>query len=329
MRCVNCSTEAREGARFCGECGTDLPADPPPTVEIPPPPSTTSCPTCGAEQREGALYCGACGTNLPAGPPPTIKVPPPPRTIKCPSCGAELPENTRLCPRCGTDLAPALPAERQSWWRDSRHRILAASLAAGAAAVIVVLAIALSGGGGGTSHPKAAAATRTPTRAAGVTTTSSTTTTTQLPTTTTVPSGSPEVDTGAVATNPATPQVARTFESYFGGIDSQNFQQAYATYSPNYQSSNPYGSFASTDATSSDGTISITSITQNTDGSVTADVTFTSQQAVGDGPVPGETCTVWTLAYGLVQAQSGGSLSYLIDSASPLGPGHVGCIGQP
>jgi hypothetical protein len=69
----------------------------------------------------------------------------------------------------------------------------------------------------------------------------------------------------------------------------------------------------------------VTDVTSQSDGSVVANVSFTSNQAPSSGPNPGETCTHWTLSYRLVPAPAGNSLSYLIDGASPIGPGHVAC----
>ncbi len=59
MRCPPCGFDNPAGARFCGRCGTALPAP---------------CPACGALNPPGFAFCGACGTRLAA----TDFVPSPP-----------------------------------------------------------------------------------------------------------------------------------------------------------------------------------------------------------------------------------------------------------
>jgi cytoskeletal protein RodZ len=152
--------------------------------------------------------------------------------------------------------------------------------------------------------------------------------TTDSTTTTTIPAGLTAVDTSAVAGQPSAGAVALTFETYFGGIDNQNWDLAYSAYSPQYQSNNSESSFESTLTTTSDTEPAITSIQPGPLGSIDVGVSFQSSQAAADGPVSGETCTNWTLTYTLVPGDSG-SLSYLINSAAPIGPGHTGCPGQP
>jgi hypothetical protein len=146
-------------------------------------------------------------------------------------------------------------------------------------------------------------------------------------TTTTAPlaPGLARVATGAVASDPLSGKVALTFETYFGGINSHEYQRAYSTFSAQYGSIQSESAFAAAHATSSNTGVTVTSITQNGDGSLTVDLAFTSHQAPNDGPNPGETCTNWTLAYLLDPAPPSSSLTYLIVSASPVGLGHVAC----
>ena len=51
MRCPSCQAETLPGMKFCGNCGTRLPA---------------LCPGCGAEVVPGFKFCGECGTPLAA-----------------------------------------------------------------------------------------------------------------------------------------------------------------------------------------------------------------------------------------------------------------------
>ncbi len=150
---------------------------------------------------------------------------------------------------------------------------------------------------------------------------------TPIDTTPTLAPGLAPVDTSAVSSAPEAQDVALTLETYFGGIDGQNFPMAYTAYSPRYQSEVSEERFATTDATSDDTDVVLTGITPNpSNDSLLADITFTSSQAAADGP-NGETCTQWTIEYTMVNAVGeAGSLAYVIDSATGS---HVGCPGQP
>lgn len=64
MRCPACQTDNPQQMKFCGNCGTKLPA---------------LCPGCGAEIVPGFKFCGECGTPLGAAPsPPAVAAPTPP-----------------------------------------------------------------------------------------------------------------------------------------------------------------------------------------------------------------------------------------------------------
>src|SRR6266851_1874776 len=49
MRCTKCSTDNREGRRFCALCGQPL---------------KLGCPSCGAHNEPGERFCGDCGAAL-------------------------------------------------------------------------------------------------------------------------------------------------------------------------------------------------------------------------------------------------------------------------
>ena len=49
MRCLQCGSDNREGAKFCNECATPLPLH---------------CSSCGTENRPGAKFCNECATLL-------------------------------------------------------------------------------------------------------------------------------------------------------------------------------------------------------------------------------------------------------------------------
>jgi class 3 adenylate cyclase/tetratricopeptide (TPR) repeat protein len=63
MHCRVCSSENREGRRFCANCGAEL---------------VVECPACGSANEPGDRFCGACGTALAA--PSAAPAPAPPAT---------------------------------------------------------------------------------------------------------------------------------------------------------------------------------------------------------------------------------------------------------
>ncbi|UCG84228.1 MAG: zinc ribbon domain-containing protein [Dehalococcoidia bacterium] len=50
MNCPKCQFENREGAEFCGDCGTKL---------------ETICPNCSRSNPPGKRFCDKCGTTMP------------------------------------------------------------------------------------------------------------------------------------------------------------------------------------------------------------------------------------------------------------------------
>lgn len=144
-------------------------------------------------------------------------------------------------------------------------------------------------------------------------------------TTTTLAANLTPVNIASVSTALDIGQIQNTFESYFGGINTRNWNQAYADYSPSYQANNSEHLFESTATTSTDTNVAITSVTVNPDQSVTTNVAFTSGQAAAFGR-DGETCTDWTLAYQLVPSNgAAGTTGYVIEGAQNIGPGAVAC----
>jgi hypothetical protein len=290
--------------------------------------------TCenGHGNPDDAQFCETCGSSrLQASKNPV----PPAATMGY--CGHWNRPGARFCETCGTSLVvPALDLKPPDPIMDPRQTTPTRRYRGRPAMwpwLLGALVLVIGAGSGayfglvrhqtGSNHHRSVA---TKPRSSASTTTSLATTT--VPTTT-LPAGSVPANTTAVSSNPLAPQVALTFETYFGGISNKDFQEAYSAYSPTYQASVSEQQFASSDATSSDSDVAIMSITSNSDGSITVDVDFTSQQSPADGPVPGETCTDWTLAYTLVPATAGGALSYLIETSAFVGSGHVGCAGQP
>jgi class 3 adenylate cyclase/uncharacterized protein YcbX len=56
MICTQCSTEVKEGKRFCADCGA---------------PQFLRCPQCNAESALGKSFCSDCGTSIGAAPSPS------------------------------------------------------------------------------------------------------------------------------------------------------------------------------------------------------------------------------------------------------------------
>lgn len=53
IQCPKCGAELEKGARFCIQCGYELPV-----------PVKKVCAGCGAELQEGAKFCTKCGTKV-------------------------------------------------------------------------------------------------------------------------------------------------------------------------------------------------------------------------------------------------------------------------
>ena len=133
------------------------------------------------------------------------------------------------------------------------------------------------------------------------------------------------IHVGAVSTDPDATGVAATLAGYFGGIDAGRYTQAWDTLSPALRDAVPFQRWANGLSTSQDSQVVVQGIQHNADGSIDTDVSFQSHQAGQYGPNPGEMCTNWSLDYQLVPAADGGSLSYLINKVTDIGPGHASC----
>lgn len=53
IQCPKCGAELEKGAKFCVQCGYELPV-----------PVKKVCADCGAELQEGAKFCTKCGTKV-------------------------------------------------------------------------------------------------------------------------------------------------------------------------------------------------------------------------------------------------------------------------
>jgi serine protease Do len=101
--------------------------------------------------------------------------------------------------------------------------------------------------------------------------------------------GSPDATTQAVG---------QVFKTYFDGINSADYEQAWLMLSPRLRGPS-WSSFAKGTSTSFDDQVNVLSVTPGPGQSVMAHVTFTSVQASEKGP-DGDTCDNWDLDYTLI-----------------------------
>jgi hypothetical protein len=145
--CPNCGNQTGEGAIFCDQCGTRIPAPEAAAPEPAPAPAGGSviCPACGAGNVPGEAFCDFCGSPLDAPVPsaevepalepvsteaelqaagegevPAVEVAAAPveepaldeARLTCPACGADVQPDEAFCADCGASLAAApLPPE--------------------------------------------------------------------------------------------------------------------------------------------------------------------------------------------------------------------------
>jgi serine/threonine protein kinase len=124
----------------------------------------------------------------------------------------------------------------------------------------------------------------------------------------------------SVSGNSAASAVAGMFNTYFTGINNQDYQQALSVFDPNGvinpNDSSQVQQFANGVSTTSDSGIMLINISPSGGSPVqSSEVQFTSHQQAGYGPKddPNGTCTSWDVTYTLSQGSSG---NYLISNVS-------------
>jgi hypothetical protein len=263
------------------------------------------CGRCGQPLRPAARFCGDCGHPVPesAG------------RAHASMIAARLPP-TQAPPGGGPPRTkpPGGPACRPVF-------LLPA---------VVVLAILLAGGG----FTAALALIRyfdqpvPDSLAAGSPRTASSTSSSLPPPPTQVAMEGATVGISAVNTDPDATAVAGTLATYFGGIDTRKYTQAWGTYTAVLQAAIPFHLFSAAVSTSQDSQVVVQSIQHDANGNIEAHVSFQSHQAGQYGPSQGETCTSWSLDYHLVPAAATigpVSLAYLINKVTDIGAGHSSC----
>jgi zinc-ribbon domain len=308
--CSKCGHQLSPAARFCSKCGRAVPASAEQSAAQPgrqifgvspqqsPDPPTIASPMAGraANQRGGAR-----SSEEAPGPDPPGKAPPgtrPPR------------------PR------PPVEVRRRPSYLLPLVAVLAVLIAGGGSAAAVLLM--------GHSHQHHAAPGKlAATAATSAPTSAPPASPSPPPPPTQVTVDGMTINVGAVNTDPDATAVATTLGTYFGGIDTRNYRQAWDTYSAALQAATPLQPLANALSTSQDSMIVLRSIRNDGNGNLDVDVAFQSHQAGQYGPNPGETCTNWSLDYHLVPAADAAaspvSLSYLINQVTDVGPGHSRC----
>jgi len=297
--CDGCGSELNPGAKFCRNCGRSASSV---VIDSPSPGSVaTATPIQDAETSPAAEKT----TSTPVVSPVTQRQEP-------------------SSPPASSRKASTEDGERYSNLKSAKWVIVA-----GVVAIVIIAGVVAFVLHSRSSQTNATvSSTSQPTSTTGISrTTLPRTTTSSSTSTTTLPPGEMPVDTTAVAGNSDVRQVVPTFETYFGGIDTQQYGQAYSAYSSRFQANTTEAGMATAWTTTRDTDVAITSLSSpNAVGDLTATVTFQSTQAAQDGP-DGETCTLWSVNYGLVpepsataSAPNGTKLSYFIDS----GPANSG-----
>jgi hypothetical protein len=120
--------------------------------------------------------------------------------------------------------------------------------------------------------------------------------------TTTAPSGTVSLSATA-SSSPEAVQVQQLFAQYFDSINTRNYAEYVSTQAPGSSQSEP--KFQQGFESTTDSAEVINSITDNGDGTLTADVSFTSQQNAADSWDHSSTCNNWTLDLTLEPSDNG------------------------
>ena len=90
-KCSFCGIGARPKAKFCTECGRELPK-----------PAKIACPECKSQTLAKANFCTQCGATLKK------------KNEKCPSCGSENASGNKFCVQCGAAMKAGAVANNQT-----------------------------------------------------------------------------------------------------------------------------------------------------------------------------------------------------------------------
>ena len=101
MKCSNCGSEIKGGAKFCRECGS-------PVVEKTEVLEGSTCPECGNLLEENALFCNNCGHRV-SNEPEEVEI-----SNRCPKCNSPLKDGALFCGECGKSLTRKSVKETKS-----------------------------------------------------------------------------------------------------------------------------------------------------------------------------------------------------------------------
>lgn len=107
-----------------------------------------------------------------------------------------------------------------------------------------------------------------------------------------------------VTTSAAVPQVETLLSHYFHGINSHNYHEYASTLSAAQLASQSRAQFDSGYSSTTDSGMTLTALSGNGNGGLTATVTFTSRQSPSQS-VDNSACNTWTLNLYLVSHGSG------------------------
>jgi len=113
-----------------------------------------------------------------------------------------------------------------------------------------------------------------------------------------------------VTASAAEPQVETLLSHYFHGINTHSYAEYASTLNPAEQAKQTQSEFNSGYSSTTDSGMTLTSLSGNGNGGLTATVTFTSRQSPAQS-VDKSSCNAWTLNLYLVPQGTG----YLIGSA--------------
>lgn len=91
MKCSNCGSEVREGAKFCRECGSEITMVTETLAE-------NKCPGCGNKLKIDAVFCNNCGCKV-------TNIQTETYTNKCKYCNSPLKKGVKFCRECGKAVA--------------------------------------------------------------------------------------------------------------------------------------------------------------------------------------------------------------------------------
>lgn len=328
--CTKCGRQRNGAARFCGGCGTEF-TDPEPVLDEQEPPGEDTAPP-GPTADATRLDVDPGVTRVE---PPAAQADPFPFWYQQETPGASQPDDATWQPTqtvraeparaegyLGSSypppgaypppppLPPGPPAQPAS--RGSRGKALFIAVA-----VIVVLA---AGGGAYAlaaslgKHPAAKSPASPVVSAsspqAGTTPATGSAATSPAPSPTLTPALTPSPALSLVAVSPgvttsaAVPQVETLLSHYFHGINSHNYHEYASTLSAAQLASQSRAQFDSGYSSTTDSGMTLTALSGNGNGGLTATVTFTSRQSPSQS-VDNSACNTWTLNLYLVSHGSG------------------------